>query len=139
MITEVMRARATAGPVQLVEQAFGYRPESRRLIVVQHWAGFSHDRHAFVISINDAITARRSGPRADVLHDFRAARGALTGVAVDNENDARGLLALMGRPSERRCRVGACRAVLPIGGLFCTSCSAPQHPAADTRTRGGAA
>lgn len=102
-----------------------------RLIIAQRWAGFSHDRHAFVICVNDEITGQRAGFPQQVERDFAAASGQIRPHQI-TEEQARDRLERMSRPRERRCEGELCRARLPLGGLYCVRCGlpGPRPPAA---------
>lgn len=108
----------------LAAQTIGYRRDTFKIIVVQHWTGFSAGRHAFAISVNDAITGKRAGFPKDTERDYASAAATLFRHAV-TEEQARDLLERQSKPRERRCEDRKCRARLPLGGLYCTTCGLP--------------
>lgn len=107
----------------ITDQAIGLRRDTGRLLVAQHWTGFSGHRHAFTLSINDKITGQRAGTARQVAEDFRRAAAALAPLAI-TEEQARDHLKRIGRPRQRVC--AECAAGLPLGGLYCLQCGLNQ-------------
>ncbi len=105
----------------LAAQAVGLACGGEKLIVVQRWTGFTGGRHALAICVNDAVTGRRVDRPEAVRADFNGAAGLLTPSLT--EEAARTWLVCHGLPGTRPC--DTCGAVLPLGGLFCTSCGLP--------------
>jgi hypothetical protein len=108
----------------LAAQTIGYRRDTFKIIVVQHWTGFPAGLHAFAISVNDAVTGKRVGFPKDTERDYASAAATLACHAV-TEEQARSLLERQSKPRERRCEDRRCRARLPLGGLYCTTCGLP--------------
>lgn len=111
-------------PFVLAAQTIGYRRDTFKIIVVQHWTGFSAGRHALAISVNDAITAKRAGSPTAVQRDYDTAAATLRQLVV-TETQARDLLERQSKPRERHCEDRQCNARLPLGGLYCTRCGLP--------------
>ncbi len=106
----------------LAAQEIGYRPDTYRIIVAQHWTGFPGGRDAFAISVNDQVTGKRLGTPDIVAREYAAAAALLSHHRV-TEDHARDLLERQQRPRERHCE--QCRTRLPLGGLYCTRCGLP--------------
>jgi hypothetical protein len=117
-----MAATSVRPVFRLLNQAMGLQRDACRLTVVQHWSGFSADRHALCISVNDAVTTKRAQSASAVRAQFAEIMDMLVPFPI-TEDQARDWLADNGRPRYRHCT--GCAAQLPLGGLYCTRCGLP--------------
>ncbi len=103
----------------LAEQVAAWRPDRRKLLIAQRWTGFSHRRHAFVLSMNDGVTGARADFPTNVDRSFADVKEMLRPYLV-TEEQARDRLVELGLPREHHCT--ECEHRLPLGRLYCTNC-----------------
>jgi hypothetical protein len=112
----VIRGMAGATTPNLMDQVCGARDRDGAVLTVQRWSGFLGDRHAWVVTVNGAVTHHRAG-RPDHVADYFRRSAATIGATPLTEDQARVRLGLF--PA---LRCANCLHRLPIGGLYCTGC-----------------
>ncbi len=114
-------AKAATRRPRMEQQTCGFNPATRQVVSIQRWSGFSAGRHALIVTVNDTVTFCRSGGSGQVNRWF-AIRGLAQGFTYVDETRARAELAKAGH-NPREC---SCKAVLPLGGQWCSACGAVQ-------------
>jgi hypothetical protein len=110
----------------LAEQAIGWYPDRRKLLVAQRWTGFKGGRHAFVLAMNDVVTGQRAGTPGAVRTSYDEVAAVLRPHVVTEDQARRHLAEQFGRPAKRLCLDTDCGARLPLGWLYCTQCGLPR-------------
>lgn len=112
------------------------------VVVVQLWSGFLGGRQGVVVSHNGTVSSKLSGRPTAMADRYRLLTADLdvNAVAV-TESEARAHLLRITGIGPAAC--ASCQATLPINGLWCPSCAAPQiqpalapastHPRPDTQ------
>ncbi len=115
----------------LDDQAIGFNPDLRILVVAQRWSGFPRGLHAEIhfrfteAGFKDLQLEHPGMPRT-VLEQFRSAAAGMASRAV-TEDRAREILVELGHSAEEHCTDIRCNARLPLGGRFCVACGKPHH------------
>lgn len=111
------------------EQVFAYNPATGRVVALQMWSGLHRGKHGFVMVVNGQVMTNHPGSKAAVHKWFTAAGSQIPKQHLVTAEEAMERLRTITNDADRSCVEGSCGAVLPMGGLWCTECGAPQRKA----------